>query len=172
MKPTEPEFSRLLPADRVPREGSSETIAADAKELAALAKRLDIPALHSLSAELKAEHWRGGGLKISGKFKADLEQICVVTLDPFRDTIEGRVDRVYLPEAAAAETTEEDDTDHLVEGAADLGDLVTETLVLALDPYPRKPGASFGGAEFGVESSPASFAGLAALKKPEPGPKA
>ena len=172
MKSAQPEFSRFLPADRVPREGSSETVTADPKELAALAKRLDIPVLHGLTAELKAEPWRGGGLKISGRFKADLDQICVVTLDQFRDTIEGPVERVYLPEAAAEETEEEDDTDYLVDGAVDLGDLVTETLVLALDPYPRKPGASFGSAEFGADSAPASFAGLAALKKPGSGPKA
>jgi uncharacterized metal-binding protein YceD (DUF177 family) len=121
-------------------------------------------------ADLKAEPARGGGLKISGRFKADLDQVCVVTLDPFRDTIEGPVERVYLPVADAA--SDEDDVDYLVDGAADLGELVTETLVLALDPYPRKPGVAFEGAEFGAESPPASFAGLAALKKPGSGPKA
>ena len=49
---------------------------------------------------------------------------------------------------------------------ADLGELVTETLVLALDPYPRKPGAAFEGAEFGTEIAAASFADLAVLRKP------
>ncbi|MFO0993352.1 MAG: DUF177 domain-containing protein [Hyphomicrobiales bacterium] len=170
MKPVEPEFSRLIPADRIPREGSSETVAAEPKELIALAKRLDVPALHALTANLKVEPWRGGGLKITGRFRADLEQICVVTLDPFRDTLEGQVERIYLPEAAVA-ASDEDEADHLVEGAADLGELVTEALALALDPYPRKPGVSFEGAEFGTESAPAGFAVLAALKKPGPGPK-
>jgi len=170
MKPTQPEFSRPLPADRVPREGSSEKITADPKELAALAGRLGIPVLHSLTADLKAEPWRGGGLKITGHFAADLDQVCVVSLDQFRDTIAGTVERVYLPDTAMV-TSEDDEADHLVDGAADLGELVTETLVLTLDPYPRKPGASFEGAEMGAESAPASFAGLAGLKKPGSEPK-
>jgi len=169
MKPALFEFSRPLPADRVAREGSSESIAADPKELSALALRLGVPVLHSLTADLKAEPWRGGGLKITGRFKADLDQICVVTLDPFRDTVEGTVERIYMPETAVAASAE-DDVDHLVDGTVDLGELVTETLVLALDPYPRKPGVSFEGAEFGGESAPASFAGLAALKKSGPEP--
>jgi len=170
MEPAKVEFSRPLPADRVPREGSSEAIAADPKELVALAARLDVPVLHSLTADLRAEPWRGGGLKITGRFEADLDQDCVVTLDRFRSTVAGPVERIYLPEAAAA-TSEEDDADPLVAGVADLGELVTETLVLALNPYPRKPGASFQGAEFGAESGPASFAQLAALTKPGGRPK-
>jgi hypothetical protein len=164
MKPAPFEFSRPLPADRVPREGSTEIIRAEPKELAALAKRLDVPALHSLSAVLRAEPWRGGGLKVTGKFTADLEQICVVSLDPFRETLKGPVDRVYLPEAAAS-ASEEEDTDHLIAGIADIGELVAETLVLSLDPYPRKPGAAFTGAEFGEETPPSSFSDLARLRK-------
>jgi len=165
MKPVQVEFSRPLPADRVPREGSTELVSAEPKECTALADRLGVPALHSLSAELRAEPWRGGGLKVSGTFKADLDQICVVTLDRFREVIKGPVERVYLPEAAVA-GTEEEDVDHLVNGVADLGELVAETLVLALDPYPRKPGAAFAGGEHEAESAPSSFAGLAALRKP------
>ncbi len=165
MKAAQVEFFRPLPADRVPREGSSENIAADSKELVALAQRLGVPALHALTADLKAEPWRGGGLKITGRFKADLDQVCVVTLEPFRDRVEGPVERIYMPEAGEA-TSVEDDADHLIDGAADIGELVTETLALFLDPYPRKPGASFPGAEIGAESAPVTFAGLAALKKP------
>jgi hypothetical protein len=170
MKPAQFEFSRPLPADRVPREGSSESIAADPKELIALARRLGVPALHSLSAGLKAEPWRGGGLKITGQFTADVEQTCVVTLDQFRSTVTGPVERIYMPDTVVM-TSEEDDADHLIDGSADLGELVTETLALALDPYPRKPGVSFEAAEFGTESAPASFAELAALKRPGGGSK-
>jgi uncharacterized metal-binding protein YceD (DUF177 family) len=153
MKPAKVEFSRPLPADRVPREGSTERVAADPKELAALAERIDVPLIHSLSADLRAEPWRGGGLKVTGQFKADLEQICVVTLEQFREMVEGPVERVYLPDAAAS-AGDEEDADRLVNGEADLGELVAETLVLALDPYPRKPGASFETTEYGTESAP------------------
>jgi hypothetical protein len=165
MRPAPVEFSRPLPVDRVPREGSTEIIEAEPKELTALAARLGVPALHSLTAELRAEPWRGGGLKVTGRFTADLDQICVVTLDQFRETIAGPVERVYLPAAAVAGGDEED-ADRLVDGTADLGELVAETLVLSLDPYPRKPGAAFAGAEFGAETPSSSFADLAMLRQP------
>jgi uncharacterized metal-binding protein YceD (DUF177 family) len=165
MIPASVEFSRPLPVDRVPREGSTETIEAEPKELAALALRLGVPALHALSAELRAEPWRGGGLKVAGRFTADLDQICVVTLEQFRDTVEGPVERVYLPETAVTGGDEED-ADHIVDGTVDLGELVAETLVLSLDPYPRKPGAAFPGVEFGFETPSSSFADLAILRQP------
>ena len=38
-----PEFSRLIPVDRVPEAGLEEQIEADDKERAALARRFDLP---------------------------------------------------------------------------------------------------------------------------------
>jgi hypothetical protein len=52
----------------------------------------------------------------------------------------------------------------LIGGTVDLGALATEFLILGLDPYPRKPGATFqppGGAS--ADEGP--FAALAKLKK-------
>lgn len=165
MRPAPVEFPRPIPVDRIPREGSTEIIEAEPKELAALATRLGVPALHSLTADLRAEPWRGGGLKVTGKYTVDLDRVCVVTLDQFRDTVEGPVERVYLPATALA-AGDEEDADHLVDGTADLGELVAETLVLNLDPYPRKPGAAFRGAEIGTETPSSSFADLAMLRQP------
>jgi uncharacterized metal-binding protein YceD (DUF177 family) len=136
-----PEFSRLLPVDRVPQEGSTESIDADDEECEALAHRFGLPAIISLSAALVAERWRGGGLRVTGTFSAEVEQICVVTLDPFRARVGGPVERNYLPPSVSNEADE--NVDPLVNGAADLGELVSETLALSLDPYPRKPGVSF-----------------------------
>jgi hypothetical protein len=36
-----------------------------------------------------------------------------------------------------------DEPDEIVDGRIDLGALASEFLTLALDPYPRKPGAAF-----------------------------
>ena len=56
------------------------------------------------------------------------------------------------------------ETEPLIGGSIDLGALATEFLILGLDPYPRKPGATFQPpADAKPEESP--FAALAALKK-------
>lgn len=167
MKPPVPEFSRPLAVDRVPKGGSVEHLAADAKECVALARRLSLPALHALSAELKAELWRGGGLKLEGRLSADLEQVSVVSLVAFRRKVEFPVLRYFLLADAAAHA-EGDDIDVIEQGSVDLGEVVAETLALELDPYPRKESEEFAAAaeiaaEPAEKSSP--FAVLSALKR-------
>lgn len=163
MKAPTLEFSRPLKVDRVPAEGSAETLLADAAECAALARRLGIPALHSLSAEVRASPWRGGGLKIEGRLKADLEQVSVVSLTRFRSTLEFPIERFFLPEAAAS-GVEDEDVDAIADGHVDLGEVVAETLALELDPYPRQEGEAFAPPEeAGNGDSP--FAALSRLRR-------
>src|SRR5665213_3209934 len=119
-----PEFSRPLLVDRVPRKGSHEHFQADPGECAKLAKRFSIHALHKLSARLLLMPWRGGGVKVTGTVKAEVE-------------------RYFLP-ANKIDDNIEDDADPITNGEIDLGEIVAETLSLELDPYPRKPGESFG----------------------------
>lgn len=143
-EPAAPEFHRPIEVARVPNLGSHEKIAADAKELKALAKRLDVPALHALSAELHVKPWRGGGFKVSGLLKADVEQVSVISLEAFRQVGNFQVERYFLPASAAHGANESDeDIDIIQGGIIDIGEVVAETLALELDPYPRKPGESF-----------------------------
>lgn len=137
-----PEFSRPLPVDRVPRGGSDEKIAADPNECKALAARLGLPVIHAVEAEIRATPWRGGGLKLEGKLIADLEQVSVVSLEPFRQQVEFPILRYFIAAGAAEQdgVAEIDPIDH---GHVDLGEVVAETLALELDPYPRRPGEAF-----------------------------
>jgi uncharacterized metal-binding protein YceD (DUF177 family) len=139
-----PEFSRPLQVDRVPKLGSTEKLKADEQECKALAKRMNIPAIHSLSAELRATPWRGGGLKIEGHLTADIEQISVISLEPFRETLSIPVARYFLRPGSETDTdSDDDDADPIVNGYIDLGEITAETLALDLDPYPKKPGEAF-----------------------------
>lgn len=138
MKELALEFSRPLKVDRVPKLGSTEKIAADPSELKALAKRLDVPAIHSLKANLRATPWRGGGLKLEGELVADIEQVSVVSLEVFRSEQRFPVLRYFLLRAGAV--SEEEDADPIIAGHIDIGETVAETLALELDPYPRMPG--------------------------------
>ena len=141
--PPAPEFSRPIQADRVPKAGSVEKLKAEPQELVALARRMKIPAIHSLTAEIRATPWRGGGIKLEGHLTADLEQVSVISLEPFRETVSIPVARYFLPPGAVVENEEEDDADPIENGWIDLGEVAAETLALDLDPYPRKPGEAF-----------------------------
>ncbi len=137
------EFSRPLEVARIPKLGSHEKLSADPKECQALAKRLMLPAIHSLSAELKAKPWRGGGLKVTGELKADIDQESVVSLELFRSTVVYPVERYFLNAPPNTELDSDAEIDPIERGVIDLGEVVAETLALELDPYPRKPGEEF-----------------------------
>lgn len=163
MKPSAPEFSRPIAVDRIPRGGSDETIAAVAGECPALARRLGIPAIHALSAALRVEPWRGGGIKLKGRITADVEQVSVVSLKVFRHIVELTVERFFLP-PHAAQLEEDGDADPIEAGHIDLGETVAETLVLDLDPYPRLPEEKFEGASAPEPDKASPFAALSPLK--------
>jgi uncharacterized metal-binding protein YceD (DUF177 family) len=158
------EFSRPLDVARVAAHGSTEHIAATAQECAKLAKRLDLPAIHELKAELLAKPWRGGGLKVTGELAADLEQISVISLEAFRQDVRLPIERYFLPKPPAMDDSEANDIDAIVAGYIDLGEVVAETLALELDPYPRKPGETFASTEdTGAEAESRAFSGLKVL---------
>jgi hypothetical protein len=158
------EFSRPLQVDRVAALGSHERIAADEKECAALAKRLGVPKLHSLGGLLKAVPWRGGGLKITGTLKAEVDQVSVISLETFTSTFEYAIERYFLSPRAGNPTAEED-VDIIEHGIVDLGEILAETMALELDPYPRKEGEVFSDIEEPPEPSKVSpFTALSKLK--------
>jgi uncharacterized metal-binding protein YceD (DUF177 family) len=162
-----PEFSRPLLTDRVPAGGSLENITAEPAELKALAARMKLPAIHALSAEIRATPWRGGGIKLEGHITADLEQVSVISLEPFRETVSLPLARYFLPPGAAAEASEDDDADPIEGGVIDLGEVVAETLALDLDPYPRKPGEAFAEHVEDAEVSPGAESPFAVLARRE-----
>ncbi len=136
------EFSRPLIVDRVPRMGSHEVFAAEPAECVALAKRFDLPELYAVKAHLVALPWRGGGLKVTGKIEVELDQTSVISLENFRSTPKFTVERYFLPPKILINAVE-DDADPIENGEIDLGELVSETIGLELDPYPRKPGEAY-----------------------------
>jgi uncharacterized metal-binding protein YceD (DUF177 family) len=137
------EFHRPLEVARIPKLGSHEKLSANAKECGALAKRLMVPAIHSLTAELKVKPWRGGGLKVTGEAKAELDQESVVSLETFRSTVVFPVERYFLSTPSGEDLDADEDIDQIINGAIDVGEVLAETLALELDPYPRKPGETF-----------------------------
>lgn len=152
MQPADPaEFSRPMALDRVGTTQHREEITASDKERAALAQRFDLLSLDSLTASFTLKRVRRDLVRVKGRVRADLVQACVVTLDPVPARIDERFEVDFLEgeqpvvadlelDAEAAEAPEP-----APDGWIDLGELAAEQLGLALDPYPRKPGAAVPG---------------------------
>ena len=163
MKQVVYEFSRLLQVDRVPALGCHERLAADEKECAALAKRLDLPRIHSLGGLLKVEPWRGGGLKITGTLNARVDQVSVISLEIFTSDLAFPVERYFLSPRAGRPDSDDDVVDMIENGSVDLGEILAETMALELDPYPRRAGEVFNDIE--EEPEPARISPFTALSK-------
>ena len=153
----------------VPETGLHFDLVADGAIRDGAAAAAGVDAVARLTATFDVTR-RGDGLRVRGHVSADVRQICVVTLEPLMNHVEEDVDLVFAPENVPEGSPEggvEDGgepPEALVSGTADLGAVATESLLLGIDPYPRKPGAVFAPASTGEEASH-PFAALAALKK-------
>lgn len=168
-----PEFSRPLRLDRIGAGDNRIEIAADEAERAALARRFDLIALDRLEADYAVRR-DAAGILATGTLRAAVAQACVATGAP----VPARIDQPFTlrflsePGEDAPEEVELDaddcDTMFYTGGAIDLGEAAAETLALALDPFPRAPGAETALREAGVlreEDAGGAFAGLAALRE-------
>ena len=158
--------------DDVPEGGLHIDLTADEPTRAAIAALAGVPGLPRLAASFDIAR-QGKGLRVEGEVTAEVEQTCVVTLEPMTSEIHEPIDLVFMPPGGAVPVhgTEEeidpaaaDEPEPLVDGAADLGAAATEFLLLAIDPYPRKPDAVFDSPDQG-DAGTNPFAALAALKK-------
>ncbi len=159
-----PEFSHRLAIAKVPAGGQALNLAASAEERAALAARFDLLALHGLSAELRLMPGLEGVVHVTGRLTAELEQACGITLAPVRQSIAEAVAWRLLPEGMEPSDGEDEPDDIETEqGVADLGEALAQQLSLAIDPYPRAPGAEMPRG-LGDDGAHGPFAKLLTLK--------
>ena len=168
-----PEFSRPILIDHIGPAWHVEAIEASPAERAALARRFDLLDLPELKAEIRLRRVRAGRyIEASGHFAADVVQSCVVSLEPVAAKLDESFRELYGPiggdvAGEASEVLVDPESPEPVEGGSlDLGEAVAQHLALALDPYPRAPGAVGPGPEkAGEPERPSPFAGLAGLKR-------
>jgi len=183
-------FSRPYLADSVRDGGDHIVLTADAAECAALAAEFGLEKIVGLSAQFDVKRLSRKGLRVAGEVRAQVTQLCVVTLEPFDADIAAPVDVRFAEvrdraqaEARAAALLkaaqergadlagDDDPPDPIVDNKVDLGALAAEFLGLALDPYPRKPGAEFGARieDAGeADAAPAKVSPFAVLKSTPP----
>jgi len=145
-----PEFSRPILADSLAVSDRIHEIEANDEERAALAERFGILSIESLSATIRLRRLPGGDLvRLRGQLKAHVTQACVVSLEPVPEEIEEEFELIYGPkpdeesEEIVVDMEAMDPPEPIINNAIDIGEAVAEHLALALEPFPRAPGAEF-----------------------------
>lgn len=156
------EWSHLLAVDAIGDKPLRLQIAPDEREKTDLARRLGVESVRELSAAVTVSPAKAGIIHVSGRFSADVTQSCVVTLEALENHLEEDFEGWFSDQAqmvsfakvrkekqiqkAHAEVEvldESEDPEPVVNGKIDLGELVTQYVSLAVDPYPHKEGVEY-----------------------------
>lgn len=165
-------WSQEIEVASLPLEGKSFELVPDEATRQRLAEAASVVAVVALKVTMEVRPVGENGAEVAGKLEGVVRQTCVVSLEEFDNPVadDFSVDFAVRPESEATTDDEEeieDLPDPIVDGKIDLGALAAEFLVLAVDPYPRKPGVEFRG-EAAEEAAPqpkrSPFEGLSALK--------
>jgi uncharacterized metal-binding protein YceD (DUF177 family) len=163
-----PEFSRRVAVGKLTGL-AVHRIEASAAERRALAQRFGILGIDRLAAEVRLNPVPRG-FRLDAALEAEVLQECVVTLDPVSSRIEETFSLVYgeVNESDAQDMAgaEEDIVEEPPGEELDIGEAVAQQLSLALDPYPRAPGASLPAEALPPAEAEHPFAALAKLKPP------
>jgi len=166
--------------EQVPETGEHFDLVADVDVRVSVARLAGLRDLPRFQANFDVTRRGAGGLSVIGQVSATVGQTCVVTLEPVANEIEEAFDLVFVlhptgkPRAAEGDANGEprevkwNDPEPLIGGVIDLGAIATEFLILGLNPYPRKPGATFQPPP-NAKSDGGPFAALAKLKKDQDG---
>lgn len=169
-----PEFSRIVRMDEIGRLQWPAHIDATPAECDALARRFGFASLDRLAADYSLTR-EGRTVVATGTIRAALSQPCIATGEPVAETVDEDFAIRFVPEEAqhAPAPGEEIELDAgdcdivaYTDERIDIGDAIAETLALAVNPYPRGPGADDFLRAAGVlrEEDAGPFAALAALK--------
>lgn len=157
MKHAEPKspVSFVANVARLPQKGLPVVIEADERQRAALADEHELLSVERYRAELLVARWKRNGVKVSGRVEADITQACIVTLDPVAAHIDEPVEALFLPEESKLgregfegggeiilDADGPDSPETFSGDFIDVGALAEQFFGLAIDPYPRKPGAT------------------------------
>lgn len=148
---------------RLPQKGMPVIIAADEEQRARLAADHDLLSVESWRCELLVAPWKRNGVQVTGSVDADITQQCVVTLEPMPARISEQVSALYFPEDSKLgrlgfhdagevhlDAEGPDSPETFFGDTIDVGVLAEQIFALAIDPYPRKEGASIELADDGA----------------------
>jgi hypothetical protein len=135
----------------IPESGLAVERTASPEERDGIARALELVACRSLTARYRVAPKGGGHLHVSGTVEAEVEQTCVVTLEPLVNRVADSFSVDYWPEGTdmpeprggAVDVHDEPDLEPIVAGRIEIGRVIFECLAGAIDLFPRKPGVTF-----------------------------
>ena len=168
------ELTRIVELGTLAEEPLRVTIFTSAAERGTLCMRLELIELSELDSEVTITRRGPTRVRVDAKLAAVVVQSCVITLEPVPATVEESFTQEFVYATSASDGVANgkrevwvepgDEPEVLTDDRLDVGELVTQILSLALDPYPRKQGASFVGVQTGENAPTTAFAALAELK--------
>jgi len=166
-----PELSRVVEVGEIASGGTLQEVEANAAERMALAERLGVLEVASLTATVEVRPVRGGAaIRLDGRFEAEVVQQCVVTLEPVSAHVKHAFTQFFMADFDAGGTIdispEDEDIEPLTDGRIDVGEAVVQQLALELDPYPRADGVVFKSEASADSDQDGPFAALKALRRP------
>jgi len=134
-------------------------------ECADLALRFGFLEVRSLHADLRVFQVARGSWDIRGRLVAEVVQPCGVTGEPVPESVDFELEERYVQAAGPEDeiVVDLDEAEPLDGGRIDLGEMVAQSLALAVTPWPRSEDAP-GSFQAGEDDRPHPFAGLASLK--------
>ncbi|MEC9153018.1 MAG: YceD family protein [Pseudomonadota bacterium] len=139
------EFSNILLAEALGEAAKFVRLEANAVERAALAGRFELVSIESLVGDLIIERIKGSELiRVCGRMSAEIQQFCVISGETVSGNLVESVDERFGPsdETGIEIAFEEENTpEPIIDGRIDLAEIIAQYLGVAIDPYPRAPGA-------------------------------
>ncbi|MDA0230971.1 MAG: DUF177 domain-containing protein [Proteobacteria bacterium] len=146
------EFPRPIDVSDLPAHGLDISVQATPAEREALCRRFELVELRTLEARIRVERARdgdgGAAIRVQAELHGEVTHQCVVSLEPFPVEVDEEFSILFqfsatkpgdsgdLEDVMAENSPEPLDTPEI-----DVGELVAQHMALALDPYPRGPGA-------------------------------
>jgi uncharacterized metal-binding protein YceD (DUF177 family) len=158
-----PELHHPVSLDRIGSHGLDLTVEASQAECAALAVRMNLPAVLGVSCAFHLIREGRDRVLARGVLRASVTQVCVVSMEDFDAAVEEVFQVRFVPSGEETDDIDPESDDEIpFEGnVIDLGEAAAEQLGLALDPYPRMPGVEMPEVEGDPEPHP--FAALRRL---------
>lgn len=171
-------FSHSYNLARLGNAGDTVRFAADAAQLAAIAKWAGIVSLEKFETEVEIKKLAPNRFGLDFHLAADVTQSCVVTLEPVASHMDRRFSRELVfvgasrhrdvPDSApdlVLDTDQDEGPEEIDSLHLDLAGPVLEEFALSLDPYPRRPGVEFAPERPDSEPPESPFAVLKGLKQ-------
>ncbi|SDB42167.1 YceD family protein [Bauldia litoralis] len=171
--------ARPIDVDAIPPTGHIVRIETGPDERAAIAKSYGLVAVNAFVADLEAQREANRNVAVEGRIRAEIVQECVVSLAPVTQAIDETFRVRFIPAderkpapepkpgAEVHVDPDDESPDVLPDRMLDLGAVALEHFALAIDPYPRAPGAELpaGADGIGEAKRESPFAVLAKIAR-------